>query len=48
MYQREIDDFADAILEDRPPLVSGEQGRAVLQVSLAALQLIRSGVPIQI
>jgi predicted dehydrogenase len=48
MYQREINDFAAAILQNRPPLVSGEQGRAALQVSLAALQSIRSGVPVRI
>jgi predicted dehydrogenase len=48
MYQREINDFAAAILQDRPPLVSGEQGRAALQVALAALESIRSGLPVQI
>lgn len=48
MYQREIDDFAAAILQDRPPLVSGEQGRAALQVSLAALESIRTGKPVRI
>jgi predicted dehydrogenase len=48
MYQREIDDFAAAILQNRPPLVSGEQGRAALQVSLATLQSICSGVPVRI
>jgi predicted dehydrogenase len=48
MYQREINDFAADILQDRPPLVSGEQGRAALQVALAALESIRSGRPVQI
>lgn len=48
MYQREIDDFAAAILQDRPPLVSGEKGQAALQVSLAALESIRMGTPVQI
>lgn len=48
MYQREIDDFAKAILQNRPPLVSGEQGRAALQVSLAALESIRTSAPVRI
>ena len=48
MYQREINDFAAAILQERPPLVDGEQGRAALQVSLAALESIRTGAPVQI
>jgi len=48
MYQRQIDDFAAAIMQDRAPLVNGQQGRAALQVSLAALESIRTGVPVQI
>ena len=48
MYQREILDFAQAILDDRPPLVSGEQGRAALQVALAALESIRTRSPVRI
>jgi len=48
MYLREIHDFAGAILQDRPPRVSGEQGRAALEVSLAALESIRLGTLVQI
>jgi len=48
MYQCEILDFAQAILDDRPPLVSGEQGRAALQVALAALESIRTRSPVRI
>ncbi len=48
MYQREIDDFADAILQARLPRVSGEEGREMLNVSLAALESIRAGKPIQL
>jgi predicted dehydrogenase len=47
MYLREIQDFAGAIMQDRPPLVSGEQGRAALEISLAALESIRLGAPVQ-
>ena len=48
MYLREIQDFAGAILQDRPPLVSGERGRAALEVSLAALESIRLCAPVHI
>ena len=48
MYLREIQDFAGAIMQDRPPLVSGEQGRAALEISLAALESIRLGAPVQL
>ena len=48
MYQREIQDFAQSILQNRQPLVSGEQGRAALQVSLAALESIRLQAPVQV
>lgn len=48
MYQREIQDFAQASLQGRPPLVSGEQGRAALQVSLAALESIRLRTPVKV
>ena len=48
MYLREIQDFAEAILKDRPPRVSGEQGRSALEISLAALDSIRLGAPVQI
>ncbi len=47
MYEREIMDFAQAILHNRPTLVSGEQGRAALQVSLAALESIQTQAPVQ-
>lgn len=48
MYQSEINDFAKAILQNRQPLVSGEQGRTALQVSLAALESIRTSAPVRI
>lgn len=48
MYQREIDDFASAILQNRPPRVGGEEGREMLKISLAALESIRAGKPIPI
>lgn len=48
MYLREIRDFTEAVLRDRPPLVTGMQGRAALQVALAALDSIRQGASIRI
>lgn len=48
MYQRQINDFAGAILNDRAPLVNAEQGRSALQVALAALESIRTRTPVQI
>jgi UDP-N-acetylglucosamine 3-dehydrogenase len=43
MYQLEIDDFARAILDDRPPTTTAEDGRISLGVALAALESIQSG-----
>jgi predicted dehydrogenase len=43
MYQLEIDDFARAILDDRPLTTTAEDGRISLGVALAALKSIQSG-----
>ncbi len=43
MYQREIAGFARCVLEGRPLPATGEDGRAALQVALAALESIRTG-----
>ncbi|MEM7114435.1 MAG: Gfo/Idh/MocA family oxidoreductase [Chloroflexota bacterium] len=43
MYQLEIEAFANCILHDLPILTRGEDGRLGLQVSLAALESIRTG-----
>ena len=41
MYQREIASFARCIIEDRPPVAGGAEGRAALRVALAAIESIR-------
>ncbi len=46
MYRLEIVDFARCILEDRPPRNTGQQGRAALQVALAALESIQTDRPV--
>lgn len=43
MYQREIEAFANCIVEDLPVLTTGENGRLALQLSLAALKSIQTG-----
>jgi predicted dehydrogenase len=48
MYQREIADFARAILDDRPPLAGAADGIAALQVALAALESARTGKAVRL
>lgn len=43
MYRLEIEAFAAAILDDRPPLTSGEDAKEALRVALAALESIETG-----
>lgn len=48
MYQQEIEAFANCILYNLPILTGGEDGRLGLQVSLAALESIRTGQTVMI
>lgn len=48
MYQLEINDFARAILEDRPPQTTAADGKRSLQVALAALESIQTGRAVEI
>jgi len=43
-----VDAFATAVLSGRQPLVSGQDGRAALQIVLAAYQSGASGVPVSL
>lgn len=43
MYAREITDFAEAILHDRRPRVTGRHGVDALRVALAAMTSLREG-----
>ena len=42
----ELRDFVDCILNDTPPPVPGREGRAAVEVALAAYQSIDSGLPV--
>lgn len=42
-YRRQHQEFIDAILEDRSPSVTGEDGRAAVEVALAAYQSAAEG-----
>lgn len=43
MYQLEINDFARAVLDGRPPATKAEDGQSSLKVALAALESIQTG-----
>jgi predicted dehydrogenase len=42
-YPQELKHFIDCVREDKPPLVTGEDGRAVLEILCAAYQSARMG-----
>jgi myo-inositol 2-dehydrogenase / D-chiro-inositol 1-dehydrogenase len=42
-FHGEMAHFVDCVLSDRPPLVTGEDGRAVLEVVMAAYESARTG-----
>jgi predicted dehydrogenase len=45
-YLEEDRHFVDCIVNDREPLASGEDGRAVLELTLAATRSLKRGEPI--
>jgi predicted dehydrogenase len=45
-YQREIEHFVECVLEDKTPVVSGIDGRAALEIALAAYRSSQEGKPI--
>ncbi|HKR27098.1 MAG TPA: Gfo/Idh/MocA family oxidoreductase [Acidobacteriaceae bacterium] len=47
-YRRQHQEFLDAVCEDREPLVTGEDGRAAVQVALAAYRSAAEGRVIQL
>lgn len=47
-FQKEIGEFVGAILEDREPCVTGEDGRASLACVMAAYESARSGKPVRL
>jgi myo-inositol 2-dehydrogenase/D-chiro-inositol 1-dehydrogenase len=48
MYLLEIDDFANCIFNGQSPKATGEDGRAALQVALAAIESMRYGRPVSL
>jgi UDP-N-acetyl-2-amino-2-deoxyglucuronate dehydrogenase len=42
-HARQIEDFLDAIIEDRRPMVDGEEGRAVVELFTAVYRSQRDG-----
>jgi myo-inositol 2-dehydrogenase / D-chiro-inositol 1-dehydrogenase len=45
-YPRELQHFIQCVREDKPPLVAGEDGRAVLEIIYAAYASARSGAKV--
>jgi len=48
MFQKEIGEFVSAILEDREPRVTGEDGRRSLACVQAAYESARTGMPVRL
>ncbi len=46
-HKLQIEDFLNAVLEDREPLVNGEEGRKVVEMFTAIYRCQRDGVPIK-
>lgn len=44
----QLQDFVDAIREDRDPMVTGEEGRAAVEIILAVYESARSGQPVKL
>jgi predicted dehydrogenase len=44
----ELESFVEAILDDKPPAVSGEDGLKALRICEAALESARTGKPVKL
>jgi predicted dehydrogenase len=42
-FPQEMEHFVDCVLNDKPPLVTGEDGRAVMEIILAAYESAATG-----
>ena len=47
-YVSELMDFVDSVINDREPKCTIYDGRAALEIALAAWESIRKGVPVKI
>lgn len=48
VFRRELEEFARSIIEERTPLVTGEDGKKALEIVLAAHRSMLSGEPIKL
>lgn len=46
--RRELREFVESILEERVPAIPGEEGRAAVEIALAAYQSIETGKPVSL
>ena len=46
--RREIRVFVDAVLNDTPPPITGADGRAAVEIALAAYQSVKTGKPVSV
>ena len=46
-HERQIEDFLNAIVENRPPLVPGEAGRIVVEIFTALYRSQQLGQPVK-
>jgi len=47
-YLKEIQHFIDCILEDKEPIVTGEDGKKAVEVAIAATKSILEGRPVNL
>lgn len=47
-YIKEISSFIDAVLNDRDPLVTGQDGLAAVEVVVAANRSVKTGLPVEL
>jgi len=47
-YRDELMSFADCVINDRPPKVSGEDGRKAVQIGLACAESVKRHAPVKI
>ena len=46
-HRLQIEDFLDAVIEDREPMVNGEEGRKVVEMFTAIYRCQRDGQPVK-
>jgi len=46
--RRELREFVESILENRPPAITGEDGRAAVALAIAAYKSLETGEPVTV